>query len=50
MDFVIQWLCYLVAFLLGSLVAWLVAVLTVKPTSEEEALSGLPGARDSGAQ
>lgn len=46
MDFVIQWLCYLGAFLLGSLVAWLVAVLTVKPTSETEALSG---ARESGA-
>jgi uncharacterized membrane protein ArfB len=50
MDFVIQWLCYLAAFVLGSLVAWLAAVLTVRPTSEEEALSGLSGAPESGAQ
>jgi uncharacterized membrane protein ArfB len=50
MDFVIQWLWYLVAFLVGSLVAWLIAVLTVKRTSEEQALADLPGARELGAQ
>jgi uncharacterized membrane protein ArfB len=50
MDFVIQWLWYLVAFLVGSLVAWLIAVLTVKRTSEEEALADLPGARELGAE
>ena len=49
MDFVIQWLWYLVAFAVGSLVAWLIAVVTVKRTSEEEALADLPGARESGA-
>ena len=32
MDFVIQWLWYLVAFVVGSLVAWLITVLTIKPT------------------
>ncbi len=50
MDFVIQWLWYLVAFLVGSLVAWLITVATVKRTSEEEALADLPGARELGAK
>jgi uncharacterized membrane protein ArfB len=50
MGFVIQWLWYLLAFAVGSLVAWLVAVLTVKPTSESEALADLPGARELGAR
>ena len=50
MAFVIQWLWYLVAFLAGSLAAWLIAVLTIKRTSEEEALADLPGARELGAQ
>jgi uncharacterized membrane protein ArfB len=50
MGFVIGWLWYLMAFVVGSLVAWLIAVVTVKRTSEEEALAQLPGARESGAQ
>ena len=50
MDFIIQWLWYLVAFVVGSLVAWLITVLTVKRTSEEEALAELPGARELGAK
>ena len=50
MDFVIQWLCYLLAFVVGSLVAWLITVVTIKRTSEEEALADLPGARELGAQ
>ena len=50
MDFVIQWLWYLLAFVVGSLVAWLIAVVTVKRTSEEEALADLPGSRELGAQ
>ncbi len=50
MDFVIQWLWYLVAFVVGSLVAWLIAVATVKRTSEYEALADLPGARELGAK
>ena len=50
MDFVIQWLWYLVAFAVGSLVAWLIAVATVKRTSEEDALADLPGARELGAK
>jgi uncharacterized membrane protein ArfB len=50
MDFVIQWLWYLVAFVVGSLIAWLITVLTIKPTSESEALTDLPGARELGAE
>jgi uncharacterized membrane protein ArfB len=50
MDFVIQWLWYLVAFVVGSLVAWLITVVTIKPTSESEALADLPGARELGAE
>ncbi|MGV9800448.1 channel accessory protein ArfB [Mycobacterium sp. NPDC003449] len=49
MDFVIQWLWYLLAFVVGSLVAWLVSVLTVKHTSEEAALADLPDSREIGA-
>ncbi|WP_197507552.1 hypothetical protein [Mycobacterium sp. ACS4331] len=50
MDFVIQWLWYLLAFLLGSLVAWLIAVVTIRRTSEEEAFADLPGSRQMGEQ
>jgi uncharacterized membrane protein ArfB len=50
MDFIIGWLWYLVAFVVGSLVAWLITVLTIKTTSEEEALAELLGARESGAE
>ena len=50
MDFVIQWLWYLLAFVVGSLVAWLITVLTIKRTSESEALADLPGARELGAE
>ena len=49
MDFVIQWLWYLLAFVVGSLVAWLITVVTVKRTSEEEALADLPGSREIGS-
>jgi uncharacterized membrane protein ArfB len=50
MDFVIQWLCYLVAFAVGSAVALLVASITIKRTNEEQALDDMPGARVIGAQ
>jgi uncharacterized membrane protein ArfB len=50
MGFVIQWLWYLLAFVVGSLVAWLITVLTIKRTSEEEALADLPDARALGAE
>jgi uncharacterized membrane protein ArfB len=48
-DFVIQWIWYLLAFLAGSLVAWALAVVAVEHTSEEDALADVPGAREPGA-
>lgn len=50
MDFVIQWLWYLLAFVVGSVVAWLITVISIKPTSKEEALAALPGSREVGAR
>jgi uncharacterized membrane protein ArfB len=44
-DFVMQWLWYLIAFVAGSLVAWLIAVLAIKSTTEDEAFADLPGSR-----
>jgi uncharacterized membrane protein ArfB len=48
-DFVLQWLWYLIAFVVGSLVAWLIAAVAIKPKSEEEAFADLPGSREVGA-
>lgn len=50
MDFVIQWLWYLAAFVVGSLAGWLISVVTVKSTSKEEAFAELPGSREIGAR
>ena len=50
MDFVIPWLCYLVAFAVGSAVALVVAGVAISRTSEEQALDDMPGAREIGAQ
>jgi uncharacterized membrane protein ArfB len=50
MGFVVQWLWYLLAFLVGSAVAWVITVATVKRTSEEEAIADLPGSREIGAR
>lgn len=49
MDFVIQWLWYLLAFVVGSGVAWAITVVSVKRTSEEQALAEMPGSREIGA-
>lgn len=50
MGFLAQWLWYLLAFLIGSAVAWLVTVLTVRRTSKEQAVADLPaGSREIGA-
>jgi uncharacterized membrane protein ArfB len=46
MDFIIQWVWYLLAFLVGSLVAWLLAAVSIKHTSEVEALAAMPGSRE----
>ena len=50
MGFVIQWLWYLLAFVLGSAVAWVLAALTIRHTSREEAIADLPGSREIGAR
>ncbi|MCH9722124.1 MAG: hypothetical protein K0U67_08700 [Actinomycetia bacterium] len=50
MVFVTQWLWYLLAFLAGSAVAWLITVLTVPRTSRDEAIADLPGSREIGAR
>lgn len=50
MDFVMQWLCYLVAFAVGSAVALLIAEISIRRTTEEQALDDMPGAREIGAQ
>ena len=48
MAFVAQWLWYLVAFVVGSAVAWIITVVSVSRTSEEEAIADLPGSREIG--
>ena len=40
MDFVIQWLWYLAAFAVGSLVAWGIGVVAIKSTAEKQAVDG----------
>jgi uncharacterized membrane protein ArfB len=50
MDFVYQWLWYLLAFVLGSVVAWLITVVTIRRTSKEEAIVALPGSHEVGAR
>lgn len=50
MGFFVQWVWYLLAFLVGSLVAWLLAVVTVKRTSEDEVFADLPGSREIGGE
>lgn len=36
MDFVIQWLCYLLVFLGGLVVVWVVVILLIKCVSCDE--------------
>lgn len=50
MDFVIQWLWYLVAFLVGSAVAWVIGVVSIRRTSKEQAVADMPGSREIGAR
>ena len=50
MGFFWQWLWYLLAFVAGSAVAYVIAILTVHRTSEAEALADLPGSRELGAR
>jgi uncharacterized membrane protein ArfB len=50
MAFVAQWLWYLLAFVVGSAVAWAIAAVSISRTSEEEAIADLPGSREIGAR
>lgn len=50
MAFIAQWLWYLLAFFVGSAVAWIITVVSIKRTSEEEAIADLPGSREIGAR
>ncbi len=50
MAFVVHWLLYLAAFFAGSVVAWLIASVTIRRTSEEQAIADLPGSRQIGVR
>lgn len=50
MAFVAQWLWYLLAFVVGSAVAWIITVVSIKRTTEEEAIADLPGSREIGVR
>ncbi len=50
MAFIAQWLWYLLAFVVGSAVAWIITVVSVSRTSEEQAIADLPGSREIGAR
>ncbi|AEF34820.1 MULTISPECIES: hypothetical protein [Mycobacteriaceae] len=49
MDFVMQWLWYLLAFVVGSAIAWLLTIVSIRRTSREDAIAALPGSREMGA-
>jgi uncharacterized membrane protein ArfB len=50
MEFVIQWLWYLLAFVVGSAVAWVITVVAIKPKSEQEAIAEVPGSLEVGTR
>ena len=50
MDLVIQWLWYLLAFVVGSAVAWVITVVSIRRTSKEQAVADMPGSREIGAR
>jgi uncharacterized membrane protein ArfB len=50
MDFIIQWLWYLVAFVAGSAVALLITAVSIRRTTEEQAMAELPGSRPIGGR
>jgi uncharacterized membrane protein ArfB len=50
MDFVIQWFWYLLAFAAGSLVAMLISAVSIKHSSEQDALAALRESAETGGQ
>lgn len=49
MDFVMHWLWYLLAFVVGSAIAWLLTLVSIRRTSREDAVAALPDAPETGA-
>ncbi|BBX23853.1 putative membrane protein ArfB [Mycolicibacter terrae] len=49
MDFVVQWLWYLLAFVAGSAVAWLLTIVSIRRTSRQDAIAAMPDSREMGA-
>jgi uncharacterized membrane protein ArfB len=45
----IQWAWYLLAFLSGSLLAWVIATASIACISEEDAIADLPGSQEIGS-
>ncbi|KLO32328.1 channel accessory protein ArfB [Mycobacterium haemophilum] len=53
MDLVVQWLSYLLAFVAGSAVSWVIVTLSIKRASdntEREAPADVSGSNEMGAQ
>ncbi|MGH3635135.1 MAG: hypothetical protein ACRDTS_13840, partial [Mycobacterium sp.] len=46
----IQWLWYLLAFVVGSAVAWAITVVSIRRASKEQAVADMPGSREIGAR
>ncbi|HUH71988.1 MAG TPA: hypothetical protein VLZ05_25870 [Mycobacterium sp.] len=49
MDFVIQWLWYLLAFVAGSAVAWVIATKLIKRTRDVDVRADVTGPAEIGA-
>ncbi len=49
MDFVIQWLSYLIAFAAGSGVAWVIATKLITQTSDGQVPADAPGSAQTDA-
>jgi uncharacterized membrane protein ArfB len=50
MDFVIQWVWYLLAFVAGSAVAWVIATRVIKRLAAKKVLAGLTDDEAGGRQ
>lgn len=50
MDFVIQWACYLLAFVAGSAVAWLVVTMSIAREGLQQPVKEAPSTPATGEQ
>jgi uncharacterized membrane protein ArfB len=48
MGLIIQWFWYLLAFLAGSSMAWVLAVIWIPHAGKDAALADMPGSREPG--